>query len=58
MEGSDFLPTDAPGHYRNMIEMRLFAHGRERGISTVLAELGGKVPLPQIEHGLLIGRKI
>ena len=57
VERADRVAPDAPGHDRDVVEMRRRAHGLDRRIRAVVRELGPQVPFPDLEHGLLMGRK-
>ena len=41
-----------------MIEIGRCAHGREGGVRATLDELRAHVPLPHLDHGLLLGCEI
>jgi hypothetical protein len=49
--------SDITRHYRDMIDERIRAHCRHRGIHIFQFELGSHVALPHIDHSLLFRSK-
>ena len=58
VKSANFIPANATSHNRHVIQVRRCTHCGERGIGTMLDEFHVHMPFPDLNHGLLLRRKI
>ena len=58
VEVANLTRANATCHYRNMVDEGVRRHCRHRRVDTLFLELGGHVPLPYLDHRLLLWSKV